>query len=104
MRPKYSHHLRFRRALAASGIAVVVVALALPRAARAAIALEVVPNTGLPGDTIVATASGIVPPPGEVTFWWDGATLLGVDPSIESGQASLSFKIPSTPLGPHFVR
>jgi hypothetical protein len=84
--------------------ALLLVALALPPSARAAITLEVAPNSGLPGDTVVATASGITPPPGEVTFWWDGSSLLGVDTTIVGGVASLTFEIPGTSLGPHFVR
>ncbi len=96
---------RNRRLAFAIPVLAVIACLSLPLPAAAVLTLTLAPNSGYRGATVEATAAGFEPPPGEVTFWWDGTLLLGVDPTIAGGQATLAFKVPSdASFGKHAVR
>ncbi|HEX9550957.1 MAG TPA: hypothetical protein VF971_07670 [Candidatus Limnocylindrales bacterium] len=65
--------------------------------------LQVVPDSGRPGDELVATASGS--PPGPVSFWWDEMdVLLGIGESNGVDPVSVTITIPpGAAVGPHPV-
>ena len=69
-----------RQTALAVALAALAISFVLPRPTLAVLSLQVVPNSGRPGDELVATASGS--PPGPVSFRWDEMdVLLGIGES-----------------------